>query len=171
MSLASVHTIWCSPDCRMYSRARTTGGPRNFESSDKLVQACRDIIEYLRPRCWFMENPDSGYLKTRPCVKGLPYVRVDYCMYQDPVLYRKRTRLWTNCTDWYPKMCDKSHLIDGKHPATAQRGYRKDDRRSGERTFARDELHRLPRALCDEIFRECTARVEAGGTEQELNRN
>ena len=151
--------VWASPDCRMYSRARTTGGPRDFESSDRLVQACRDIIEYLQPRCWFMENPDSGYLKTRPCVEGLPYVRVDYCMYQDPPLYRKRTRLWTNIADWTPKMCDRSHLVDGKHPATAQSGYRKKDRRSSERTFTRDQLHRLPKALRDEIFAVCAARV------------
>ena len=98
--------VWCSPDCRMYSIARTTAKtPRDFDSSDKLVQACRDIIEYLQPCCWFIENPDSGYLKTRPCVEGLPYVRVDYCMYQDPPLYRKRARLLTNRADWTPKMC------------------------------------------------------------------
>ena len=102
--------------------------------------------------CWFLENPDSGYLKTRPCVQGLPYVRVDYCMYQNPPLYRKRARIWTNGTDWSPKLCDRSHLVDGKHPASAQRGYRKDDRRSGERTFTRYELHRLPRALCNDFF-------------------
>ena len=90
--------VWASPDCRMYSRARTTGGPRNFEKADCLVQACRDIIEYLQPNCWFIENPDSGLLKTRPCISGLSYVRVGYCMYGCP--YRKRTRLWTKCTDW-----------------------------------------------------------------------
>ena len=40
--------VWASPDCRMYSMARTTAKtPRNFESSDKLVQACRSIIEYV----------------------------------------------------------------------------------------------------------------------------
>ena len=145
--------VWASPDCRMYSRARTTGGPRDFESSDRLVQACRAIIEYLQPNCWFIENPDSGLLKTRPCIEGLPYVRVDYCMYGCP--YRKRTRLWTNCTEWTPKMCDKSHCINGKHAATAQRGIKKSDRRSGDQTFTRDELHRLPRSLCHELFSVC----------------
>ena len=40
--------VWASPDCRMYSMARTTAKtPRNFESSDKFAQACRDIIGYL----------------------------------------------------------------------------------------------------------------------------
>ena len=143
--------VWASPDCTQYSRAKTTGPPRDFEKADRLVQACRSIIEYFCPVIWFLENPDSGLLKTRPCVEGLPYVRVDYCMYSN-CPYRKRTRLWTNCTNWTPKICDRSHCINGRHPASAQRGYRKGDRRYGDQTFSRDQLHRLPRALCDEIF-------------------
>ena len=95
----------------------------------------------------------SGYLKTRPCVEGLSYVRVDYCMYGCP--YRKRTRLWTNCTEWTPKMCDRSHLVDGQHPSTAQRG----PGRINDATFTRNDLHRLPPRLCDEIFAVCAARV------------
>ena len=80
--------------------------PRDFEKADKLVQSCLDIIEYLKPQLWFIENPDTGYLKTRPVVQGLPCVRVDYCMYQNPAMYRKRTRIWTNCKTWKPKLCD-----------------------------------------------------------------
>ena len=38
--------VWASPDCRMYSIARTTAKtPHDFASSDLLVQTCRDIIE------------------------------------------------------------------------------------------------------------------------------
>ena len=141
--------IWASPDCTQYSRARTRGGPRDFEKADCLVQACRNIIEYLQPNYWFLENPDSGDLKTRPCISGLPYKRVDYCMYGTP--YRKRTRIWTNCTDWTPKLCDRSHCINGKHIATAQRGSSKSD----DKTFTRDDLHRLPKELCEELFSVC----------------
>ena len=40
--------VWASPDCRVYSMARTTAKTqRDFVSSDKLVQACRSIIEYF----------------------------------------------------------------------------------------------------------------------------
>ena len=145
--------IWASPDCTQYSRAKTTGPPRDFEKADKLVQACRDIIEYNGSGIFWIENPDSGELKRRPCIDGLPYVRVDYCMYGAP--YRKRTRLWTNVQNYTPRMCDMSHCVDGRHPATAQRGYRKDDRRSGDQTFTRDQLHRLPKELCEEIFAIC----------------
>ena len=146
--------IWCSPDCRMYSRARTTGGPRDFEKADRLVQSCIDIIGYVDPAIYLLENHDSGLLKTRPCVEGLPYVRVDYCMYGAP--YRKRTRLWTNVQNYTPRMCDRSHLVDGKrHKATAQRGCKTSDRRQGDQTFTRDQLHRLPKELCEEIFAIC----------------
>ena len=81
----------------------------NAAEKDQIISSwtCRDTIEYLQPCCWFIENPDSGDLKRRPCIEGLSYVRVEYCMYGCP--YRKRTRLWTNCTDWTPKLCDRSH--------------------------------------------------------------
>ena len=140
--------VWASPDCTQYSRARTTAKTeRNLNKADALVKRCLDLIKYLNPRLWFMENPDSGLLKTRSVVDGLPFVRVDYCMYGAP--YRKRTRIWTNA-DWTPKLCDRSHLIDNKHAKTAQRGGRgvwnNDD------AFKRDELHALPAALCEEIY-------------------
>ena len=55
--------VWASPDCTQYSCAKTTGPPRDFEKADRLVQACRSIIEYFSPVIWFLENPDSGLLK------------------------------------------------------------------------------------------------------------
>ena len=141
--------VWASPDCTRYSIARTTAkSPRNFFKADALVERCLQIIEQLEPKVWFLENPDSGYLKTRAVVADLPFVRLDYCMYGAP--YRKRTRIWTNLTDWQPKMCDRIHLVDNKHVRTAQRGGR--DAWSGSDRFTLDELHRLPEALCDEIY-------------------
>ena len=141
--------VWASPDCTQYSRARTTARtPRDLEGADRLVAACLRIIRQLRPRLWFVENPDTGLLKTRSVMQGLPYVRVDYCMYGAP--YRKRTRIWTNATHWCPKLCDRSHLVDGKHLKTAQRGGR--EAWKGDDCFTLDELHRLPAALCEEIY-------------------
>ena len=143
--------IWCSPDCRHYSRARTKAKtPRDLEGADALVKRCLELIEQLAPAVWFMENPDSGLLKTRAIVNGLPYVRVDYCMYHAP--YRKRTRIWTN-TDWTPKLCDRSHLVNGRHVRTAQRG--PCVRNNTADRFTRDELHRLPAKLCEEVYSIC----------------
>ena len=101
-SLEPPDFIWCSPPCTHYSIARTRGGPRDLEGSDAIVQRCLDIIAYWRPRWFIIENPQTGLLKTRAVVQGLDFKDVDYCMYQDPPLYRKRTRLWTNLT-WTPR--------------------------------------------------------------------
>ena len=143
--------IWASPDCTQYSRARTTARkPRDLEGADKLVAKCREIVDYFQPNVYFIENPDSGLLKTRTVVAGLPFVRVDYCMYGAP--YRKRTRIWTNAAHWTPKLCDRSHIIDGKHAMTAQRGTCKNRGISDRCTL--DQLHRLPTELCWEIFQQ-----------------
>ena len=32
-----VDLVWASPPCTMYSLARTTGGPRDLEGSDRMV--------------------------------------------------------------------------------------------------------------------------------------
>ena len=141
--------IWCSPDCTQYSIARTTAKtPRNFAQADALVQKCLEIIGYFQPSVWFIENPDSGLLKTRAVVAGLPYVRVDYCMYSG-CPYRKRTRIWTNA-QWTPRLCDRSHLMDGRHAMTAQRGPCK-GHGSGDKCSL-DQLHRIPAELCEEIY-------------------
>ena len=140
--------IWASPDCTQYSRARTTAKtPRDLQGADRLVAKCREIIEYFGPRLWFIENPDSSLLKHRSVVAGLPFVRVDYCMYSG-CPYRKRTRIWTNA-QWTPKLCDRSHLVDGKHAMTAQRGPCKGHGAHDKCTL--DQLHRLPAELCREI--------------------
>ena len=143
--------VWGSPDCRMYSITRTRAmTPRYIEGNDKLVQACCDIIEYLQPRgCWFIENPDTGLLKHRGVVAGLPYVRVDYCMCGAP--YRKRTRIWTN-GEWTPKLCDRSHLVNGRHKMTAQRGPSRNCCSGHGDRCTLDQLHRLPAELCREIY-------------------
>ncbi|KAK3283724.1 hypothetical protein CYMTET_8584 [Cymbomonas tetramitiformis] len=79
--------IWASPPCTQYSQARTTGGPPDLEGADKSVKCTLDAIEYLKPKDWFLENPEGRYpnaLRLRnqgremltPCT---PY-RLRYCV-------------------------------------------------------------------------------------------
>ena len=84
--------IFATPPCDQFSRARTTVA-RDLESADKVVQRTLEIIRYLRPRRWFMENPRNGLLGSRPYMQGLPYVDVDYCRFADWG-YQKPTRIW-----------------------------------------------------------------------------
>ena len=100
-SLEQPDVIWCSPPCTQYSRARTRAKtPRDLVGADALVQRCLDIIAYWQPKYWFIENPQTGLLRTRDVVQGVPFVDLDYCMYG--AFYRKRTRIWTN-TAWTPR--------------------------------------------------------------------
>ena len=87
--------IWCSPPCTEYSKAKTVG-VRNLELADKLVNKCFEIIDYLKPKIWIIENVGTGLLVKRmnDIRPNLDSFLVDYCAYGKP--YRKRTILWSN---------------------------------------------------------------------------
>ena len=137
-SLDNPDVIWCGPTCTHYSLARSKAKtPRDLEGGTPSYY-------------WFIENPQTGLLKTREVVQGLPYKEVDYCMYGAPC--RKRTRLWTNCT-WTPRRpCP--HTI---HPVTARRGPSK----PGRGLIQGDEcslqtVRSIPQGLTMEIMLYCT---------------
>ena len=117
-----------------------------MESADRVVVGTLEIIDYFQPRLYFIENPWTGRLKTRPCMldQPSPYV-VDYCRYGLP--YRKRTAIWSNCRFFMPKLCDRNcgGFSDGRHGLWAQRGS----------CFTQEDLYRIPRDLVIDIFRAC----------------
>ena len=157
--------IWASCPCTQYSIARTTAkAPRDLDLADSLVRRTLDIIAYFKVKAWWIENPWTGLLKTRPVVHNLPYLVVDYCMYGSP--YKKRTLFLTNVT-WPFKLCDKSHCENGRHAMSAQRGPSRinGQLRQGDRCTL-DTLHALPELLCKEIF---TATCLALGLQRLVN--
>ena len=151
-SLEPPDVIWCSPPCTHYSIASTNAKtPRDLEGSDATVQRCLDIIQYWRPRYWVMENPQTGLLRKRSVVEGIPFKDVTYCSYGKP--YKKKTRLWTNCADWTPRpLCTHK-----SHPMTSQKG---PGRRAGQLIRGDDcslrTLHSVPQELTMEIMLHCT---------------
>ena len=159
--------VWASPPCTMYSISRTTAKtPRDFEGSDRLVQRVLDCIAYFQPTVWFMENPQTGYLKTRPVVQGLPYVDVSYCKFG--YTYKKATRIWGTVEDWAPlPMCTRANpcegsRVTGRHACTAQRGpgrvqgtLKPNDRCS------LNQLHSMPPELCRAICDHANAMLTA----------
>ncbi len=90
-----------------------------------------------------MENPESGLMKNREVVAGLPMRVVDYCKYGKP--YRKRTTIWMN-TAWVPQrtLCKRDCPASAglRHTASAQRGGVGADP---------SDLRNIPGALGDEI--------------------
>ena len=158
--------IWSSPPCDQYSRARTTGPPRNFKLADSLVAKALEIINYFEQKnpalIWFLENGDSTLLWRREVAKNLKdFVVLDYCQYG--TLYRKRTRIAHSANlHWEPKsLCNPKtcHACpNGKtHLKCAQRGPNK-KLAGAARKFdvcTVDELHALPQALTEEILKIC----------------
>jgi hypothetical protein len=120
--------IWSSPPCETFSCARkcNIGREVNGElmTAERLHQdmenigvpilrKTQELIQYLKPKAWFIENPYTG--KMKDFIDQKPII-VDYCMFGYD--YRKRTAIWSN-VNVESKMCDKSHLVNGKHRMTA----------------------------------------------------
>ena len=114
--------IWGSPPCDTFSKCRRCWIGRKIKAfGDEIVTAemldndmiknglplvrkTQEIIEYFKPKLWFIENPQTGKMKN--FLTELNYYDVDYCKYCDWG-YRKRTRIWTNNTNFVAKICNK----------------------------------------------------------------
>lgn len=143
--------IWASPPCTEYSVAKTVG-VRDIEGSNKVVQRTLDIIEYLQPKFWVLENPQTGKLKDQVMMQNLPYDDVDYCKYGMP--YRKRTRLWNNIDEWTPRPlckrdCNSMNETRTRHSEIAQRGPGKAHSENRQRLT---QLYAVPSQLITEIL-------------------
>lgn len=88
--------IWASPPCTEYSILKNnTGMNVNLELADSLVLRTFEILDYFNPKRWYIENPHTSLLKSRPFMMGLDFYAVDYCRFSNWG-YRKRTCIWTN---------------------------------------------------------------------------
>ena len=119
--------VWASIPCETFSAARRSNIGRmvngHILTTERLLSDCetlgvpllrrtQEIIEYLQPRMWFIENPYTGTMKNYILEKPAVF---DYCMFGFP--YRKRTAIWSN-VPLHSVMCDGSHLINGRHQRT-----------------------------------------------------
>jgi len=75
--------------------AKTTGPPRNLKLTNSIVLKTREIIEYLQPEVWRLENPRTGLLKGQGLLDDAEFIDADYCQFA-PWGYRKPTRIWGN---------------------------------------------------------------------------
>ena len=152
--------VWGSPPCTMYSRARTTRGPRDLDGADRLVAKTIEIMAYFEPDCWAFENVGSGLLPKRQIVEGIHCSYLTYCKYADADFpkYRKLTAIWHNL-DWTPRpVCCRAspcaHIVDGRHPVSAQRGPCSRSR-CQDVHFSIDTLYSMPGPLCDDLAEVC----------------
>jgi len=93
--------IWASPDCRTFSIARhhhrtkdnIMGITNDAKLANKMIQRTIQIIKYLKPKHWFIENP-RGRLRYLPIMKKFKRVTIYYSNYNH--YCHKPTDIWTN---------------------------------------------------------------------------
>lgn len=150
--------IWASPECKIFSSLQHThiGENRKWKSKNDLDQArvqnhkyvlqVLKIIDYLKPKWWFIENPWNSAMKDIPKLKELKSYRFDYCRFGFP--YQKPTRIWTNRTDLENIICECENR---KHPFrlgmnnTLREGQIKDQTNQ-------DLRYRIPEKLLNLLF-------------------
>jgi len=139
--------IHASPPCTEYSKLNflNTNKKLNLEYADSLVKRAIEIIEYLKPKYWTLENPQTGSLKDRPFMieKSLPYFDIDYCRFGFD--YKKRTRFWSNI-DFPKTIC----LGKGKCPQMEGRRHKTQIRNSKTKLYHR---YRIPELFIEELYK------------------
>jgi hypothetical protein len=111
----AVDIVYASPPCNLYftnlkqKEGFSTYTEKDKEISLKLIDRTIEIISFLKPAFWVIENPVGKMRKHYPEILGYEPLLVDYCMYGMP--YKKPTYLWTNI-NLQPKRCiHQSHSI------------------------------------------------------------
>lgn len=112
----SFDIIAAFPPCNDYSCLNFARPDKTIDlkHSNDMVKRTLDIINYFKPAIWLIENPQTGMLKNQEFMNDIPYVDIDYCMFDYPI--RKRTRFWTNLE--VPDIkCNKEcrYIKDRKH--------------------------------------------------------
>ena len=141
--------IWASPPCQYFSLCRKSWIGRYVKKHDRVItrediendmyelglpplERTLEIIKYLKPKWYFIENPQTSDMKL--FMTDYNYIDVDYCTFG--FNYRKRTRIWNNnpaltnslClgVGKCPKMIGKQHLDrigHGTHNHTLEFNY------------------------------------------------
>jgi hypothetical protein len=154
--------IWASPPCTYFSVAsighhwNKDNTPKTKEAvlGVKIVQKTLDIIKFLKPDFYFIENP-RGKLRKLDVVKGIPKTTICYCQYGEDRM--KPTDIWTNnlfdvfnSNGWQPrKMCFNGNKNCNHQPAP--RGSK-----TGTQGIKGNYLRSIvPEELCKEILNSC----------------
>lgn len=159
--------IWIGTDCTTYSVAAISHhrkrNPENgnldpitdyAEACDERNKHCLWLIEQLKPKYWFIENPRGG-LRSMSFMRGLPRYTITYCQYggvrdSDGIVhkYMKPTDIWTNHPD--PKFKPPCHNGDPCHEK-APRG----SKHGAQAMKGSVERSKYPEELCEHIVDIC----------------
>jgi site-specific DNA-cytosine methylase len=152
--------IWASPPCTTHSIAAISTHRQQGEDgllyakSDKakehdlLLLKTIQLIQELKPKYWFIENPRGGMRKS-PLMQGMMFrYTVTYCSYGDNSM--KPTDIWTN----YPNPEFKEMCFNGNtncHHQSAPRG----SKTGTQGKKGNLERSIIPQELCKHIVNIC----------------
>ena len=150
--------IWASPDCTTYSvshlrthRRKEADGrlapvSEYAKRCDEINAHLIELIQELKPRYWFIENP-VGCMRKMAFMQGLPRYTLTYCQYGER--RQKPTDIWTN----HPNPAFKPPCKRGApcHDAAPRGTWQ-----SGTQALKnRVEKARIPEQLCNHIVTIC----------------
>lgn len=153
-----------SPDCTTFSVAGISHHRRKNKETgnldpiseyatfcDRVDQHCIDLINELKPKYYFIENPRGG-MRKMSWMQGLPRYTVTYCQYGEERM--KPTDIWTNHPN--PKFkppCKNGDSCHVSAPRGAQTGTQ-GIKGSVDRSRIPEELCKHIVTICEEGFDE-----------------
>jgi len=146
--------IWASPPCQTYSIASCSTHwtkdkkPKTEKSIKgiKIVEKTLYIINKLKPKYWFIENP-RGLLRKMDFMQNIGIRHtVTYCQYGEDRM--KPTDIWNNNLNWKPRqMCKNGMPCHESAPRGSQTGTQ-----GIKGNYLRSVV---PYELCKEILNSC----------------
>ena len=149
--------IWASPDCTTYSVAAISYHRRQDNQKnlvpiteyamfcDKVNKHLLDLINELKPKFYFIENP-RGAMRKMDFMKGLYRYSVTYCQYGEKRM--KPTDLFTNHPDpQFKPPCKNGDSCHEAAPRGAQTGT--------QGMKGSKEKATIPKLLCEHIVDIC----------------
>lgn len=165
--------IWASPDCTTYSVAAISYHRQKNKNSenlypiseyakfcDKTNKHVLDLIQELKPKFYFIENPRGG-LRKMDFMKGLYRYTITYCQYGDTRM--KPTDIWTNHPN--PKFkppCKKGDKCHESAPRGSHKGT--------EGLKNAEERSIIPEQLCKHIVEICEEEILKGEKNGKINK-
>jgi len=166
--------IWASPPCTTFSIAcahlfSAEERDRRAAGGCEVARRTKEIVEYLKPKFYAIENPLASKLWTMGIFEEYPKNKLSYCMYGFP--YRKNTILASNAP-FEPKLCrgdcgfvrevvDQNGKKKKHHQEVAKQGVSQHCRGLGVQntTHTRAQLYRVPENLIKDVLESVRGRL------------
>ena len=150
--------IWASPECKIFSMLQQTLIGRKWKTREDLEIARKanwcfplkvlEIIEYFKPKVYFIENPYYSAMKDIPEMKLVKSFRFDYCAFG--YSYKKPTRIWSNIN-----LIDKVCCCENGHKfrlgITTLKNFNKKNTQKDQTTL--NDRYSIPQGLLDYLFK------------------